>query len=87
MARIELELPDDLVEQLRRFSDRAPEVVAIGLRQMRVADTLDQYERGQISFGRAVELSGVPYRELVQYARAARIEPAWSEEMVKQELA
>jgi len=87
MERLVVEIPADLVEEFERYQDRLREVILVGLRQLKVEESLALYRRGVVSIGRAAELAGVSRDEIIRHARAAGIEPRWSEQMVRDELA
>ena len=87
MPRVEIELPDELVDELQPYQHRLAELLRLGLEQTRLAEALKQYERGLVSLARAAELAGVPREELMLRARAAGIIPRWSDTMAIEELA
>ena len=87
MEKLEINVPDELAGELRPYQDRIQDVLVLGLRQVKIDEALDLYDRGFISFGRAVELAGIQREELVREARAAGIGPRWIEETVREELA
>ena len=67
---------------------RHPQLLTISrLSQVKVQEALLFYQRGSVSFGRAAELAGLLEPEMMQQARAAGIEPRWTEAMVEEELA
>ncbi len=87
MQKLEIEVSDDLAGELAPYRGRAGELLALGLQQVKIAESLLLYKRGVVSFGRAVELAGLSRNEWIRQARAADAEPRWSEEMVREELA
>lgn len=86
MERIVLEIPADLLAEVRPYQDRLQEVIRLGVLQLRIQEALFLYRRGLISFARAAELAGISQQEMIRQARAFGITPRWSEQMVQEEL-
>lgn len=84
---IVIELPEEEREALQGYRDRLPELLMLGLSQVRMQDALLMYRRGVCSFGRAAELAGVPEEEFMRYARAAGVQPVWTCEMLGEDTA
>jgi predicted HTH domain antitoxin len=82
-----VQISEDLVQEFQAHQDRLSEVLALGLRQLKVQEALALYARGVVSMGRAAELAGVHRQEMVRQAVAAGMQPRWTEEMVAEELA
>ena len=87
MHKLQIEVPDDLADELQSYQGRMAELLLLGLQQVKIGEALMLYRRGLISFGRAVELAGVPRDELIRQARAAGVAPRWTEQTVREELA
>ena len=87
MAKATIERPEDRLPELEAYKDRLGELLLLGLSQVKIQEALLLYRRGSVSFGRAAELAGLSEQETVQQARAAGIEPHWTEAMVEEELA
>ena len=87
MAKTTIEIPEERLPELEAYKDRLGELLLLGLSQVKVQEALLFYQRGSVSFGRAAELAGLLEPEMMQQARAAGIEPRWSEAMVEEELA
>lgn len=87
MKKVIVEVPEELVARDDQYRDRLGEIVLLGLHQVKVREALLLYERGVASLGRAAELAGVSDEEMIRQARAAGVEPRWSEEMIEDELA
>ncbi len=85
--KIVVEIPADLADTLTERRDMLPEILQLGLRQLKIREVLTFYEEGIISLARAAELAGIPLREMMREARARGIEPQWNEKMVVEELA
>jgi len=86
MHTIKIEIPDDSWGDIERYADRLREMLLLGLQQLKVNEALLLYERGVVSFARAAELAGLEREQMIRHARAAGVEPLWSEQMVADEL-
>ena len=87
MPRVEITVPDDLADTLQPYADRLGELLRLGLQQAKINDALLFYRRGDVSLARAAELADLSREEMIRHARAAGIEPRWSETMLHEELA
>jgi predicted HTH domain antitoxin len=86
MEKFTLEVTGEVSAKLRPYQDKLPELVLLGLQQLKIQESLLLYDRGLVSFGRAAELAGLSEKEMIRQARAAGIEPRWSEDTLKEEL-
>lgn len=82
-----VDIPEELIHDFDGHRDQLREVILLGLRQLKINETLFLYKQGIVSFGRAAELAGLSRQDMTQQARAAGIEPRWSDEMLRAELA
>lgn len=82
-----VDIPEDLMKEFDVRQDRLREVILLGLRQLKINEVLLLYKQGVVSFGRAAELANLSRQDMLQQARAAGIEPRWSDEMLRAELA
>ncbi len=82
-----VEIPEDLVDEFEVHRDKLREIFILGLRQLKVQESLHLYREGVVSLERAAELAGISTREMIQQAIALGIKPRWSEKMVAEELA
>jgi len=87
MEKLTLEISHEFSQKLLPYQDKLQELVMLGLQQIRIQDALMLYSRRLISFGRAAELADLSEKEMIRQAQVAGIQPHWSEEMVKEELA
>jgi predicted HTH domain antitoxin len=86
MEKMVIEIPDELVQEFKLYQDRLREVILLGLYQLKVQEALMLYSRGLVSLSRAAEMAGLSRQEMIRQARASGIKPAWSEQMVQEEL-
>lgn len=84
--KILIEIPADLADTLAERRDRLPEILQLGLRQLKVQEALTFYEEGIVTLARAAELAGIPLQDMIREARAKGIRPRWNEKMVEEEL-
>ncbi len=87
MKKVNIELSDELARQVSGYEGRLPELVLLGLAQLKAQEALTLYMRGLISFARAAEIAGLPRAEMIRQARALGIRPRWTEQMANDELA
>ncbi|HEX2060833.1 MAG TPA: UPF0175 family protein [Thermoanaerobaculia bacterium] len=87
MEKLEITIPDELAGELKAYQGRIEDVLVLGLRQIKIDEALALYRRGLISFGRAVELAGIQRDELIREARMAGIQPRWTKDTLREELA
>lgn len=85
MAKTMVEVPDARLEELEAYKDRLGELLLLGLSQIKIQEALLLYQRGLISLGRAAELAELSPGEIVRQARAAGIQPRWSEARAEEE--
>ena len=86
METLPLEVTGELSEKLQPYRDKLPELLLLGLQQLKIQEALLLYSRGVVSFGRAAELANLPEREMIRHARASGVQPRWTEETVREEL-
>ncbi len=87
MQKVIVEISGEFAEQFDPYRDRLEELLILGLRQIKIHESLLFYSRGLVSFARAAELAGLPLTDMVQQAQAFGVKPRWSERMVQEELA
>jgi len=87
MEKFTLEISEATAEKLQPYRDKLQELVLLGLQQLKIQEALLLYSRGLVSFGRASEVAGISKEEMIRQARAAGVQPRWSEEMAREELA
>lgn len=87
MEKLSFEVPSAISQKLIPYQDKLSELVMLGLQQFRIQDALMLYSRRLVSFGRAAELADLSEKEMIRQAYAAGLQPHWSEEMAKEELA
>jgi len=84
---ITLKIPSLLAQQLSITNEMfLVDIVERGLRDFKIDMALEQYSRGNLSFGGAAEQANLSQSILARYAYAKGIEPPFSTETVTEEL-
>lgn len=87
MPTLTIFIPDDLSTQLEPYRDNLDDLLRIGLREVKMGQSLVLFTKGDISLWKAARLAGVSLREMIQYAVAQGIRVAIDEESIREELA
>ena len=82
-----LSLPAPLAHELGSATqDFLADLLARGLREVKVKRALERYARGGMSFGAAAQQAGVSQTDLSRFAYARGMEPPFSAETLAEEL-
>jgi hypothetical protein len=82
-----LSLPAPLAHELGSATqDFLADLLARGLREVKVERALERYARGGMSFGAAAQQAGVSQTDLSRFAYARGMEPPFSAETLAEEL-
>jgi hypothetical protein len=82
-----LSLPAPLAHELGSATqDFLADLLARGLREVKVERALERYARGGMSFGAAAQQAGVSQTDLSRFAYARGMEPPFSAETLVEEL-
>ncbi|UCC89911.1 MAG: UPF0175 family protein [Anaerolineales bacterium] len=87
MPTVTIAIPDDLSAQLEPYRDNLDDLLRIGLREVKVEQSLALFKKGNISLWKAARMAGVSLREMTQYAVAQGLRAAVDEETIREELA
>ena len=83
-----LSLPAPLAHELGSATqDFLADLLARGLREVKVERALERYARGGLSFGAAAQQAGVSQTDLSRFAYARGLEPPFSAQTLAEELA
>jgi len=83
-----LSLPAPLAHELGSATqDFLADLLARGLREVKVERALERYTRGGMSFGAAAQQAGVSQTDLSRFAYARGLEPPFSAQTLAEELA
>lgn len=86
MSTITIIVSDDLSAQLEPYHDHLEELLRLGLREIKMAQSLALFKQGDISLWKAARMAGVSLREMTQYAVAHGLRADVDEETVREEL-
>ncbi|ETW95558.1 MAG: hypothetical protein ETSY1_30140 [Candidatus Entotheonella factor] len=86
MPTVTIAIPDELSEQLEPYRDTLDDVLRIGLREVKKAQSLILFQQGSLSMWKAAHLAGVSLREMRQYAVAHGLRASVDEETIDEEL-
>lgn len=82
-----LNIPDPLAQELKSaHQDLLIEILERGLQILKIERVLEQYSRGNLSFGAAAHQAGISQSELARHAYAQGMEPPFSDETLAEEL-
>lgn len=87
MPTVTISVPDDLSAQLEPYRESLEELLRIGLREVKMEQSLTLFKKGSISLWKAARLAGVSLREMTQYAVAQGVRAVVDEETLREELA
>jgi hypothetical protein len=82
-----LSLPAPLAHELGSATqDFLADLLARGLREVKVERALERYARGGMSFGAAAQQAGVSQTDLSRFAYARGMEPSFSAQTLAEEM-
>lgn len=87
MPTVTIAVPDELSEQLEPYRDTLDDVLRIGLREVKKAQSLTLFQQGSLSLWKAARFAGVSLREMRQYAVAHGLRASVDAETIDEELA
>ncbi len=87
MSTITIAISEDLSEQLAPYREQLEALLRIGLREIKMGESLVLFKQGGISLWKAARLAGVSLREMTQYAIAQGVRAVADEETMREELA
>ncbi len=87
MERITIQVPNDLVQQLKRKRRKVSDFLRLGMQQdERIEYALELYRKRQASIGHAARIAGLTVMEMMEEAARRGVEPHWDEKMRQQEV-
>ncbi|MEW6367273.1 MAG: UPF0175 family protein [Acidobacteriota bacterium] len=87
MSTITFAISEDLSEQLAPYREQLETLLRIGLREVKMGESLALFKQGDISLWKAARLAGVSLREMTQFAVAHGVRGVADEETLREELA
>ena len=86
MPTVTIAIPDDLSAELEPYRENLDDLLRIGLREVKVEQSLALFRKGNISLWKAARMAGVSLREMTQYAAARGLRAVVDEETLREEL-
>jgi predicted HTH domain antitoxin len=84
---VTITIPDDLSVQLAPYHDQLDILLRVGLREVKMQQSLALFQKGTLSLWKAARLAGVSLREMVQYAVSQGVRAPVDEATLQEELA
>jgi predicted HTH domain antitoxin len=86
MSKITIDIPQRLSEEIKGYENSLTELLAIGLKEVKIQQALALFKQGNISLWRAASLANVSLREMTTHAVAQGLKPKIDEKMKEEEL-
>ena len=87
MQTLTIAVSNELSEQLNPYHESLEELLLLGLREMRMRQSLTLYQQGNISIWKAARLAKISLREMIQYVAGQGVQPEVDEETMREEIA
>lgn len=87
MPTVTIAIPDDLSAQLDPYRDSLDDLLRIGLREVKMAQSIALFRKGSISLWKAARLANASLREMTQYAVAQGLRASVDDKTIQEELA
>ncbi|MDI6735365.1 MAG: UPF0175 family protein [bacterium] len=86
MSKMTIDIPEKLSKNLKGYEDNLTDLLAVGLKEVKIQQALALFKQGYISLWRAASLAGVSLREITTHAVAQGFKPKIDEKMKEEEL-
>lgn len=86
MTRLTVIVPDELSKKLKPYQDNLADLIAIGLKEVKIQQALSLFKEGKLSLWKAARMSNVSLREMISHAVAQGLRPPIDNLMLKEEL-
>ena len=87
MVKVNVVIPDKLSEELKIYKKDLVQLLEIGLKEVKVKQSLSLFKDGNISLWKAARLAGVSLREITMHAIAHGLRPKIDREILEEEIA
>lgn len=87
METLTVSVREALMKEIAPYRGELAELLRLGLRQVKMEQSLALYRQGGISIWRAARLAGVSLREMTRYAAAQGLRAVADDETLREELA
>lgn len=86
MEEILIQVPNKISKDLEAYKGNLVELLALGLRQVKMQQSLALFREGGISLWRAARTAGVSLREMTQYAVSQGLRATCDDQTLEEEL-
>jgi len=86
MEEILIQVPNKISKDLEAYKGNLVELLALGLRQVKMQQSLALFREGGISLWRAARIAGVSLREMTQYAVSQGLRATCDDQTLEEEL-
>lgn len=86
MTKVNIVIPDELSKELKTYQKEIPNLLAIGLRELKIKQALLLFKEGDISLWKAARTAGVSLREMTMHAISQGLRPKIDKQVLKEEL-
>ncbi len=87
MTRLTVTISDKLSKELKAYQDNVADIIAIGLKEVKIQQGLSLFKEGRLSLWKAARMANVSLREMTSHAVAQGLRPPIDDLMLKEELA
>ena len=86
MTTLTITVTDELAEDLKPYSASLDDLLRVGLREARLAQSVALYKQGNVSVWKAARLASVSLREMLLYLQSQGIQPEMDQDDIENEL-
>ena len=87
MQTLTIAVSNEFSEQLTPYKEMLEELLQLGLRDLKMRQSLTLFKRGNLSIWKAARLAKVSLREMIHYAALQGVYPQMDSETLREELA
>ena len=86
MTRLSVTISEELSKEIKPYQDNIADLIAIGLKEMKIQQALSLFKEGNMSLWKAARMANVSLREMTSHAIAQGLQPPVDDLMLKEEL-
>lgn len=86
MGQISIEVPKQLSDELAAYKGNLVELLALGLRQVKMQQALSLFREGGISLWKAARMADASLREMTQFAVSQGLRATCDDQTLEEEL-
>jgi predicted HTH domain antitoxin len=87
MEQLVVDVPDHLLKELEAYRGNLGEILALGLRQIKMQQALALFREAGVSLWKTARMAGVSLREMTEYAVSQGLRASCDEKTLEEELA